>query len=395
MLAKISKTVFIVIVVELCLGGGGRLTAIGSVSLRMTLFGLAIGLSIVRLAQGVKIATYYWKILAAFLVAVLLGCMVGWLNHNSIALIWEDIRPLLYFLVLPFFALTIDVKETKDIALIIKISSLALCCALVIVLCLIHSGLISFLSFYELTEKTQEFFYRGQLSFFYKGFLFLGIGCVFYYFSDYKRKYFLIVMLVAAITLSVTRGLLFALAVTLIIHHALQRKFLPLILFAVLGLFVVLFGNKLTTSLSRWLDASKQETTYEQANPDLFGVRNYSDEGRVAQLKQVKNEISPFSLIVGHGFGKGIPARPVHMEIAYLEILHKQGLIGLAFWGMIAALLFIAYQKSDQCALANAFFFAAIYVFVESSTNQYFNNPIGMSVLLLSLVSLNKLAKSE
>ncbi len=127
----------------------------------------------------------------------------------------------------------------------------------------------------------------------------------------------------------------------------------------------------------------------------MFGVRNYSDEGRVEQVKQVKNGLSPATLIIGHGFGQGIPARPVHMEIAYLEVLHKQGLVGLAFWGTIAALLFIAYQKSDQSALAKAFFFSAIYVFVESCTNQYFNNPIGMSVLLLSLVNLNKLSKSE
>ena len=180
MLTKISKAVFLIILTELCLGGGGRLTALGPVSLRMVLFGLAIGLSIIHLVKGRMISMYYWRIIALFLVTVLVGGIVGWINHNSTSLIWEDIKPQLYFLVLPFFVLTIDSKETNDAALIIKLSSLALCGALLTILCLIHSGVISFLSFYYFTEKTQEFFYRGQLSFFYKGFLFLGIGAIFF-----------------------------------------------------------------------------------------------------------------------------------------------------------------------------------------------------------------------
>ncbi len=261
MLTKISKAVFIIIVTELCLGGGGRLTALGPVSLRMVLFVLAIGLSIIHFVKGERISQHYWKIIALFLATVLVGGTVGWINHNSASLIWEDIKPLLYFLVLPFFVLTIDSKETSDAALIIKLSSLALCAALLTMLCLIHSGVVSFLSFYYLTEKTQEFFYRGQLSFFYKGFLFLGIGTIFFYFTDERKKYFFILLLVVGITLSITRGLLFSLAVTFVVFNIFQKKRLSLILFAGLSLVVVLWGNTLTTSFSRWLDSSKRETS--------------------------------------------------------------------------------------------------------------------------------------
>ncbi len=391
MLIKVSKIVLLIILTELCLGGGGRLTAVGPVSLRMILFGLAMALTVLMLIKNKTIKPLYWKILVIFFLVILVGGIIGMINHSQLHLLREDIKPLLYFLILPFFALTIERKETIDYSRIVKVSSLVLAGLFFIMLILIHTKALPFLTFYRLTEKTEEFFYRGELSFFYKGFLFLGIGSVFYYFDESRKKYLLISVLIAAIFFSVTRGLIFSLATTFIIYYITKKNYLKAIGIVTIAIAVVVWGNQGTIKLSQWLDSIRKEKSISESNPHLFGVRNYSDQGRAAQIKEVTERISMSSIFFGHGFGQGTPSRPVHMEIAYLEVFHKQGLVGLAFWGILAGMILKTYLRSDRSSLANSFFYSSIFVFVQSVTNQYFNNPIGMSVLLLSLVCLDKL----
>lgn len=396
MLVKISKIVLLLLLTELCLGGGGRFTAVGPMSLRMILFGLALLIVLISIAKGVVIPNSYRKFLLAFGGIIVLGIGMGLINQSPSRLLWEDVKPLLYFLILPFFALTVNKNEIIVSAKIIKISSLILALTFFIVLILIHSGIIPFLTFYRFTLKSEELFYRGELTFFYKGFLFLGIGVIFYFFDGSENKKLLIVLLLTAIALSITRGLLFSLCIIFSLFYLIQKEKYRTIFFAGVAVVIAVWGNQLTINMSRWLDSTRQKKTNpstETLNPNLFGARSYSDEGRLIQIKEVKENISWPSLIVGHGFGQGIPSRPVHMEIAYLEVFHKQGILGLLFWGWIAVTIILAFHQSDQSGMAHAFFFSSLFVFVESATNQYFNNPIGMSVLLLSLVSLDKLKR--
>ncbi|MBS1683013.1 MAG: hypothetical protein JST48_14980 [Bacteroidetes bacterium] len=393
MLNRISKIIFFIVVIELCLGGGGKLTAIGPVSFRMILFVLAMALSALHLIRKKELSKNYQKLISFFTVTIFIGLFVGWLNNNPTSLIWEDVKPLLYFFMLIFFALVIHQKEIGRVAKIYQTGSLIIALLFIATLMIIHLDFVPFLSFYSLTEHTQEFFYRGQLTFFYKGFLFLGVGTIFFLFSNTKKKYDFAFFLVSAIVLSVTRGLLFALVITLSAYFISQQKYVLSIIPLMLAFLVVVWGNKITISLSRTLDSVKSERPYEKSNPDLFGGRAYSDEGRVQQIKEVSERLSVSSVLVGHGFGNGIPARKVHMEIAYLEVFHKQGIIGLLFWLTIAGSIHLAYRKSNLSAEAKSFYYSSLFVFVESATNQFFNNPIGMSVLLISLVSLTELKK--
>ncbi|MCZ6899232.1 MAG: hypothetical protein O7F74_03245 [Bacteroidetes bacterium] len=129
-----------------------------------------------------------------------------------------------------------------------------------------------------------------------------------------------------------------------------------------------------------------------------IGPKELSSYFRVAQTEQVIREIDTYSIIWGHGFGKGVPVRPVHMEISYLEIFHKQGVIGLFFYAFLFILMLNLYNRAvrkDNGYLAKPFFLSSIFVFAQSVTNPYVNNPIGMSMVLLSLISLNVLAKDD
>ena len=205
MLDKISRVIFISVLIELCLGGGGRLTAFGPISLRMILFGLAITWAGFLLLKGRTIPSQLWKLFFLFLITLAIGILTAVLNNNFLPSLWEDVKPLLYFLMLPFFGLVIKGKEIEIAGKVIKGSSMFMAALFFLFFLLINLGIIPFLSFYKATEKSVEFFYRGELSFFYKGFLFFGIGALFYYFSESKNRYVFISLLVLAIIINVFR----------------------------------------------------------------------------------------------------------------------------------------------------------------------------------------------
>lgn len=392
MLNKISATIFLLILVELCLGGGGRFTAIGPVSLRMILFSMALVLSMTQFLKGSSFPFEIRLALAGFVCMISVGIVIGIVNGNPTRLIYEDVKPLCYFLVLPFFYLSMDETMVVKTIRTVKMASVAMALIFMVLLVVINSGIIPFLDFYRATLKSEELFYRGEATFFYKGFLYLGIGIIFYYFTGYsKLKKYVILLLLVAIALSVTRGLVFSLGLTFAIYFLVTKNYGRASVAFAMAVIIAIWGSDLILSGSRIFDAGHKNISYLEANPNLLGDRNYSDQGRVTQAREVWHELSSLSAISGHGFGKGTPSRPIHMEISYLEIFHKQGLIGLLFWGSLAGMIFVRYLQAPASSVAHAFFFSAIFVFIESFTNQYINNPIGLSMLLLSLVCLYKL----
>jgi hypothetical protein len=393
MIDKAGKLLVLIMITELCLGGGGRFTAIDMVSFRMVLFALALAMSVVLLIRGgLTIPDEMRRLMIGFTVVMFIGVAVGVANGSSYSYWFEDIKPLSYFFVFPFFYMAIEKASIPKIEKIIKVGSLLMAIGLVVLVVLIDSGFIRFLTFYQATEKSGELFYRGEVTFFYKGFLFLGIGTIFYYFTELSKWRFLIVsFLIIAIIVSVTRGLLLALALTFSIYFITVKSYLKTAVGFLFVLIILVWGSSLILSGSRLFDAEQNNISYQEANPNLLGDRKYSDDGRFWQIGQVIQSVSFSSALIGHGFGAGIPSRPIHMEISYLEILHKQGLVGLVFWIGLAASIFIQYRQAIPSPSANAFFFSVVFVFIESLTNQYINNPIGMSMLLLSWVSLNKI----
>jgi len=393
MIEKIAKLLALILIAELCLGGGGRFTAIGPISLRMVLFGLALATSIILvIREKIIVPGLIWKLSLGFMLMIVVGIIVGCLNGSTFIDWFEDVKPLSYFFAFPFFYLSLEKLDIPKIEWLIKGSSVFMAIAFITIVVLINAKVIPFLSFYQATLKSGELFYRGEVVFFYKGFLLLGIGAIFHYFEETSKwRSILFSLLIFAIVLSVTRGLLLSLALTFSIYFLTIKSYRKAGFSFALGFIILFWGSSLILSGSKWFDAEQKNKTYAMANPNLLGDRNYSDNGRIAQAREVWGEASFSSALVGHGFGRGIPSRPVHMEIAYLEIFHKQGLLGLSFWAFFFGSIFFQYHQAIPSSSANAFFFSALFIFIESFTNQYINNPIGMSMLLLSWVSLYKL----
>lgn len=400
MLSKITKGLFFCILVELTLGGGGRLTAFGLVSLRMILFGIAMIITLINVLKGTKISTWVMQALIIFTVMLFVGVIVGLMHGADKKFMWEDVKPLLYFYLLPFFSFAItDWKDVERVGKIILTSACILAVAYLALLVVLHSGNINFLDIYEFLSPTEEFFFRGEVALFYKGFLFLCIGFLIADLFFEEKKWIWMVILSIAVLLTFTRGFLLSLTLTYLFYFILKNQSpLKIGAFVLAGLLIVVMAKEVYAQLSMMMyevnGAAASNSLYSQT---LLGDRDFSDNERVAQIKAVAKSITPVSAGIGHGFGIGTSVRPVHMEISYLEIFHKQGLVGLGCWASLLFSFFKTYQlASDSHARwAILFFMAGVLVFFESLTNQYINNPIGLGMFMISFTCLQTIKQKN
>lgn len=392
---QVSRIVFFTLLGELIVGGGGRLIAFGPVSLRMILFAFAMIITIIEFARGKRMPVEFNRFLLLFLASILLALALGVASRAQPTFWVEDIKPLLYVLILPFFYFVLsDVENTKPIPYFIIAGALGMAVAFVLVLVLIHSGLMPFLFFYHNVIGTGEFFFRAETTFFYKGFIYFCIALIFTFFVDKKYRTVLLIALSLSIILTFTRGFVFALAMTAMFYAVMERKYVNVFISAFALVLVLFLAKPAIYQASSMLHSVKGYDEQVVAKDRLLGNREESDAGRMDQLKQVLERVTPSSFFIGHGFGNGVPARPVHMEISYLEIFHKQGVMGLCVWGYFIFLLLKSFKASHQNQHAKAYFYSTCFLFFQSITNQFINNPIGLSFALLSLTWLH-IAKWE
>ena len=320
-----------------------------------------------------KIPTYAIQISVAVLCLLIFYVVLGWLNGASFILIAEDVKPLTYFFSVVFFSFYIDSeKRVKLLVSLIKKTSISMAVIYIFIQILFYFGKIDFNLFYNYVNTqlaSTEFFFRGNKGlFFYKGFLYMVIGLIFWIHTDNSKfKGLAILIITTAMILSGTRGLI----LMFIILYALFYG-LPLLLKLNLKILIltvaVIFGS-----------------LFFFKNIEL-GNKNLSDSIRMQQIQQVIEQIDPISLFIGHGFGNGVPIRPVHMEIGYLEVFHKQGILGLAVWFIFFTILYNAYvREKTYLAIRRALFLSILFVILISLTNPFFNNPIGISLFIISL----------
>lgn len=378
----LMQTFFALILLELFLMGSGRFLEFGPLTLRMIFFILAIALSFFMYLMHLQIKKYVLWFVLVQLSLLSFSSFVGILNGANISLVLEDIKPLLYFfMILPF---AVFIKNYQSIILvvnIIKFSSFLMMLFYLIFISLLYFSFINFDAIYSLvSEGSDDIMFRGAGSdepgFFYKGFLYLNVGFIFFIFSPKKLDKVVAFFLFISILLTFTRGFIVALALSFIYLFLVEIKnkksFFALV--SIVLLIFILIPYYMT----------------------FVGERSESDIMRIIQIRQVIENISVVSLLIGHGFGVGIPIRPVHLEIAYLEIFHKQGLMGLLFWFLIIWMITKQYLTIKyKNHIVKSFFLSSVFVFMQSLTNPFINNPIGLAMVLVTLVSLIYIKNNE
>lgn len=378
---SLLKIIFIITLLELFVGGGGRVFEIGAATLRMVLFFLNLIIASLLYVYKASIPKYVLAIFAIWLMVLLFYAGLGWLNDAPFVLIAEDVKPLSYFFGILFFSYYIDREERVHlVASLIKKSSLFLAIVYILIQVGFILGRIDFMWFYNYANSQispSDFIFRGTGGlFFYKGFIYMVVGLIFWIHSEKSRwKNISILIISAAMILTGTRGfilmfgLLYALVYGIPLLMRLNVKVLLLAALLAMG-SIYFFGN------------------FE------IGDKALSDSIRVKQLVQVAERINPLSFFIGHGFGVGVPVREIHMEIAYLEVFHKQGILGLGLWGLFFSFLYKAYIRAKNFMdIRKAFFLGVCFVLLVSLTNPIFNNPIGISLFMIALASLQVLNK--
>ena len=374
------KALFVIILLELFLLGSGQFISISGISLRMLFYTSAIMLSTILILQGIKTQRLVFLFLLIYISMLSFSSLLGTLNGASISSILENIKPLIFaFMIIPFSLFIINLKRVYLVGKLIKISGLFMSVSLISLLIFLYFGYIDFNAMYIILSSDANDFMINNADIpriFYKGFLYVCIAFIFYTYSNNKYKVLILSLLFISIVLTFTRGFLLALILSFVFISIIefkQKKSFYILLTIFIGLAILL-----------------------PFYVNIIGERDVSDSFRILQIKEVFDSITISSFFIGHGYGIGVPIRPNGMEITFLEIFHKQGILGLFLWiGFLFYMIFnylnirnLAYKKIFKPFLVSTFF-----VYFQSLTNPYLNNPIGMSMVLLAfsvlLVILN------
>lgn len=374
------KALFVIILLELFLLGSGQFISISGISLRMLFYTSAIMLSTILILQGIKTQRLVFLFLLIYISMLSFSSLLGILNGASISSILENIKPLIFaFMIIPFSLFIINLKRVYLVGKLIKISGLFMSVSLISLLIFLYFGYIDFNAMYIILSSDANDFMMNNADIpriFYKGFLYVCIAFIFYTYSNNKYKVLILSLLFISIVLTFTRGFLLALILSFVFISIIefkQKKSFYILLTIFIGLAILL-----------------------PFYVNIIGERDVSDSFRILQIKEVFDSITISSFFIGHGYGIGVPIRPNGMEITFLEIFHKQGILGLFLWiGFLFYMIFnylnirnLAYKKIFKPFLVSTFF-----VYFQSLTNPYLNNPIGMSMVLLAfsvlLVILN------
>ena len=374
---------YLVLMELFLMGSGQELPIISFLTLRMVNFLIAVTISIYLFVRINDFPKILLCILLFFTILSLLSFSLANLIGTNMENVIEDIKPLSFFYILLFFYYMSYsekmIRRTFDILLLAgKIMTFLY---LVYILLTDVTGIVSYGVAYQ-TLETDSFMFRGIGSaIFYKGFIFLPIAAVGFL---KEKKYVWLILVTIAIYCTYTRGLYLLLVVGLLVFY-LKTHHVDIIKIVAFSLVVFLLYETVEV-----LELFSFDESFK-AN------REESDYIRVLIVQQVFDAVTYWSAIIGHGFGYGIDERATHMEISYLDIFHKQGILGVSFWIMLLCTI-LYYGKSvaeKYRETADFWVTAALMIYLQSFFNPYINTPLGMSVVLLALVFCYRFSQDE
>ena len=367
------------------MGSGQDLEFFGSFTLRMINFFIGVGISAYLFIRTDDFPKSILAFMIAYIFLTALSFMLVYIFDSDPVYVMVDFKPLTYFLILLFFYYMMTselmVKRVLDILL--------LCVKIMTVLYLIYMTLTDVLGlfsmqgyYYHAVDDSGSFMFRGVgSSLFYKGFVFLPIGALGFF---RRKQYVWMFLTIVAIYFTYTRGLYILLAFGIL---AFYLKTHEVNIYKIVALMLVIL---LLYEVAEVLELFSFDYTYLEN-------RDESDQVRLITINEVFDRVTWWSFFVGHGFGQGVPERPAHMEISYLDIFHHQGIFGLAFWiALLYAILAYGNAVVGKYKEEAAFFMTVtMMIYLQSCFNPYINNSIGMGIVLLSYAICYRLSQDE
>jgi hypothetical protein len=190
------------------------------------------------------------------------------------------------------------------------------------------------------------------------------------------------IIVVIALVMSITRGLILSTSFAVLLLLILQRRWrqLGLALVAISCLAFLVFD---------YMPSEDEALSLNQEK---------SNDVRIDDFAYIVKNFKVGSLLFGEGMGTLINER-INIENTFLWAFWRLGIVGVLFW-VIPLILCISYfvkikKYNPNFNLACAYFFSTVLIYVQTITNPYLNNSIGLSFVLVAIFSLRTLAKTD
>ena len=357
------------------MGSGQEVKVFGPVSLRMLNFAIAASAGILVIFRQ-SIPSEIAVIIVSYTIIIYISMAVGFLNGSDNDLIMMDVKMFLALFAFPFFYYGLKTARAVEVLF----STFVLCMKVMIMAYIFYMVVVYFLKLIPFNvvwlalEPLDSFRFRGtEGALFYKGFLFMPIASVAFLI---RRNRIWLILSAVAIFLTYTRGFYVIFFMGIILNYMMSEK---VSFNMILGLGLLMLCIYVVIDLLGLFEVSE--------------ARQQGDTVRWMTFQQVWDEVNPISFLVGHGFGHGVPIRKEHMEMSFLEIFHKQGLIGFIVWFILfyRSLYFWKNTPADVEMYARFFVIALVLVYIQSLFNPYLTNAIGISMVMLSYLSCYRL----
>lgn len=431
-----EKILLIAVAIDLALGGNGYLITIGSFRVREILFGICVPWALLRLTvlDPVKVDRKIMTFVITFIAMTALDALLGYLRGNNPNDIIGEIKPLAYFPMLLFFAVAIrSISDVTMVASILVGCGIIMSVAYLLVLLATFTGVVSYLAIFSALGSIDEFIFRQAvdrqlvfIGFFYKGFFYVAIAMLFMIFGRFKYGRLVATICGIALAMTLTRSLFVGFACAALVGLLLQWNWRHAIVpigqlgvMAIVMLIAVQAETNLnlkefaalgvirgpadlkkyaapTSSAGNAAAATSKGDVPRPVPPPtaaIFEARP-TDTERIRDIKFVFQNTNVASLLVGNGLGAQIRDRD-RVELNYLEVLFKQGLVGLGFWLFLLGYVTRLYFASAPVLrdLAAPFLLSGIFVYVATAFNTVLTGSIGMGAVFISIASLDVISR--
>lgn len=362
---------------ELFVGGSGQVFKIFQISFRQILFVLILLIFIFDLITNkVKLTVNFISLNILFiLLGVLLSSILGLISSHDARIIIKDVTPMLYFLLyFPLHAYFLKYEVTYEYVLKILVhSTVIMSIALIITFMILNiafgGDLYIFREVIEQTIGKDVFWFRSNGFVFYPGLVYSLVAAILLFgkLVAFRKltiyETFALSLSILALVISMTKGLILSLAIG----------------------FLLLIFTKKTTVLVK-MSSIFLCTIITLILFSLFDFSRFTDlgndSGTSTRIKTIEESTKVINenILLGNGYGTELPTKKFHQENSFIDIVVEQGLLGLFLYLTLFTYIFIRRKQNIDLTIA------MLAVALMSLTNPYINNPLGIGLIILTLI---------
>lgn len=446
-LNRVAYALLVILICECVVGSSGRWFEIGSLSIRMLLFGIAFVVTLPFVVQHF-LSVIKNKVIISIIVFGLFVCfslIYGYFKNNNTQYLIADLTSMLFLLIVPGFIAIFN--TSKKIENLIKYASYA-SIVLAVLTIVLHFALMwisdsainnielflvsrSLGGFFDFGDGISRIYFRSSICFILP--FFYGLNAVIKHKKDGLKKkqawpYLFMSISFIAIVLTFTRsiwfGVFFAVILFFIINIKQYKAFFKGIGIAMAGFFIfvaiswicfgsegiiknavgrVLLGYNYSVSLSDLEQEDNPEIAEVETEtvdvPYTFEDRQRdiainSEAVRNERLTAAANEIKE-NWLLGGGFGLTLDLDVYEgkIEYTYMDIFAKMGILGiLSFMVMLCMPVFQVYKKHKQGQFRShmgILMCVMLCIYMASYFNPFITSPIGFSMFALFAASVS------